>query len=212
MNFKNRQTILVFLRAPEKGRVKTRLARDIGEEKALALYKEFVGFTLSAVKNSGMDHWICFYPEDKPGLLSNWLGKDHMYMPQTGDDLGQRMENSLARAFDQGAEKVVLVGTDIPDIRAEHFVQAFDLLSHRDVVLGPSLDGGYWLIGFQRQRFYPALFHRMNWGTDIVCKETIQKCESAGLSLGILPALQDIDTLADLLAFQKNNIPSPMPG
>ena len=212
MNFKNRQTILVFLRAPEKGRVKTRLARDIGEEKALALYREFVGFTLTAVKSSGMDSRICFYPENKIGLLTDWLGKDHYYMPQTGDDLGQRMENALSRVFDQGAEKAVLVGTDIPDIRASHFVTAFDLLSHRDVVLGPSLDGGYWLIGFRKEGFYPGLFHQMSWGTDCVFKTTRDKCRSAGLSLGLLPALQDIDTLADLHGFQKKNPLFPMPG
>ncbi len=204
--------VIIFLRVPEKGRVKTRLAGDIGEAEALTLYKDFVGVTLGAVKDSGMDYRICFYPEDKISLLSNWLGKDHLYMPQTGEDLGQRMENALSTVFDQGAEKAVLVGTDIPDIMAGHFLRAFELLNTRDVVLEPSLDGGYWLIGFRKEGFYSDLFHQMSWGRDTVFKETSDKCRSAGLSLGILPALQDIDTLADLLEFQKKNIPSPISG
>jgi rSAM/selenodomain-associated transferase 1 len=206
---KSKQIILVFLRAPEKGKVKTRLARDIGDTKALALYKTFVKLILLAVKNSGIEHRICFFPEDRLSLLSDWLGMDHIYYPQSGDDLGQRMENTLVHAFDQGAEKAVLVGSDIPDIRPHHFLEAFDLLEQKNMVIGPSLDGGYWLIGFQKNGFCPDLFRHMIWGTDTVFADTIEKCRSAGLSSGILPSLRDIDTLADLLEFQKNTSSLP---
>ncbi len=202
---KNKETILVFLRAPEKGRVKTRLARDIGEEKALFLYKTFAQKTLSTVEKSGMDHRICFFPEDKQGIVEDWLGLDHTYMPQQGDDLGRRMCNGLSRVFDQGIQKAILVGTDVPDISARHLLAAFDLLSQSKVVIGPSLDGGYWLIGFQRDGFCPDIFRQIEWGTDSVFSATIEKCKVAGLSPGILPVLQDIDTLEDLQLFQENN-------
>lgn len=205
MSLKNKSVLIVFLRAPEKGRVKTRLAREVGEKRALALYKVFVQQTLLAVKRSGMDHRICFFPADKQALVKDWLGPDHGYMPQVGNDLGQRMGNALSAAFDQGAQKAVLVGTDIPDINARHLLAAMDLLDQKRVVIGPSLDGGYWLIGFQREGFCPDLFFQVDWGTETVFSTTLEKCKAANLSPGLLPALQDIDSLEDLRAFQKNN-------
>lgn len=198
--------MIVFLRAPEKGRVKTRLAREVGENKALALYKAFVQKTLLAVERSGMDHRICFFPADKQALVAGWLGPDHGYMPQLGNDLGQRMGNALAAVFDQGAPKAILVGTDIPDINSHHLLEAMDLLDQKQVVIGPSLDGGYWLIGFQREGFCPDLFLQVDWGTETVFSSTLEKCKAAKLSLGLLPALQDIDSLEDLQTFQKNNL------
>jgi len=205
---KNRETILVFLRAPENGRVKTRLARDIGYEKALDLYKNFVQKTLLAVEKSGVDHRICFFPAERQAMVEDWLGQNHTYMHQAGKDLGHRMDNALSRVFSQGAQKAVLVGTDIPDISAHHLLTALDLLNKNDVVIGPSLDGGYWLIGFQRDGYCPDLFQQIDWGAETVFSATIEKCQANGLSTGILPVLRDIDTLEDLQFFQENNLGS----
>ncbi len=202
---KNSETILVFLRAPEKGRVKTRLARDIGDEKALALYKNFVRKALLAVEKSGVDHRICFFPAKGQAMVEEWLGQNHTYMHQAGEDLGGRMDNALSRVFSQGVQKAILIGTDIPDISAHHLLSALDLLSKKDVVIGPSLDGGYWLIGFQRDGYCSELFRQIDWGTEGVFSATIEKCKAAGLSTGILPVLRDIDTLEDLKVFQENN-------
>lgn len=208
MSLKNKSIVIVFLRAPEKGRVKTRLAREVGDEQALALYKTFAQTTLLAVERSGMDHRICFFPAEKQTLVEDWLGPDHVYMPQMGNDLGQRMGNALAAVFDQGAQKAIIVGTDIPDINARHLLEAMDLLDQKQVVIGPSLDGGYWLIGFQQDGFCPDLFYPIDWGTETVFSTTLEKCKAANLSPGLLPALQDIDSLEDLQDFQKgsNNI------
>jgi len=204
LDLKNKETLLIFLRAPEKGRVKTRLASKIGEEKALALYKGFVQKALSAVETSGRDHCICFFPENRQALVEDWLGPDHAYMPQAGDDLGQRMGNALSRVFDAGACKAVLVGTDVPDIRAHHLLTALDILDQKDVVIGPSVDGGYWLIGFRREGFCRELFCQMAWGTKNVFSATMDKARILGMSAGILPTLQDIDTLEDLIVFCQN--------
>jgi len=205
LNLKNKETVLVFLRAPEKGRVKTRLAAKLGETKALNLYKKFVHRTLVAVETSGLNHTICFFPAGKRVLVENWLGMNHIFLPQKGLDLGQRMGNALSAAFDQGATKAILVGTDVPGIGAHHLLEALNILNVKDVVIGPSLDGGYWLIGFQRGRFCPDLFCKVDWGSDTVFSATMEKCRVAGLAPGILPALQDIDTLEDLVCFQENN-------
>ena len=202
---KNRETIIVFLRAPEKGRVKTRLARDIGDEKALALYKKFVQKTLLAVEKSGVDHRICFFPAERQAMVEEWLGQNHTYMHQAGEDLGHRMDNALSRVFSQGVQKAILIGTDIPDISARHLLAALDLLNKNDVVIGPSLDGGYWLIGFQRDGYCSELFRQIDWGTEAVFSATIEKCEVAGLSTGILTVLRDIDTLEDLQRSQEND-------
>lgn len=216
MRLNNKNTVIIFLRAPEKGRVKTRLASGIGEENALIFYKAFAQRTLWAVERSGMDHRICFFPADKQALVEDWLGMDHTYIPQFGDDLGLRMGNALSQVFDQGVKKAILVGTDVPGIKARHLLEAQNLLDKKDVVIGPSLDGGYWLIGFHRDGFCPDLFLQVDWGTDSVFLTTIEKCNAAGLSTGILTALQDIDTQKDLEQFQKkqssNILPTPWGG
>jgi len=201
----NEQVIIIFLRAPEKGRVKTRLARGVGETLALDLYKKFAEKTLVQAAAAGMELLICFCPADQLLLVKDWLGKDLHYAPQKGDDLGPRMANALSQVFEQGAKKALLVGCDIPDIKRAHFLQAFKLLDQADGVLGPSRDGGYWLIGFNRDSFFPGVFQRVDWGTSTVLATTCDRCRTAGLIMELLPVLRDLDTLADLEAFYKKN-------
>ncbi len=194
---------MVFLRAPELGRVKTRLARDVGAQKALALYKSFVGASLSAAcvwKDQALDRnvWITFYPEDKKDLVVDWLGREYIYLAQSGADLGQRMANAMAKAFDRGAQKAIVLGTDIPQVRGGHIEQAFAGLDSSHVVVGPSLDGGYWLVGASRNRFTPNIFKGINWGTTSVFADTIARCREHNLTCAELAVLQDVDTLADL--------------
>jgi len=200
---KNKEVLLIFLRAPEPGRVKTRLARDVGDEKALALYKSFVRASLSAARAwSDQDRyreiWITYYPEDKKDMVMDWLGRDDIFLAQSGADLGQRMAGAMEDAFELGAQKTVILGTDVPQIRPDHIKQAFERLDATDLVLGPSLDGGYWLIGACRNRFSPTLFRKMNWGTPTVFADTIDRCRENNLTWSELEMLQDVDTLADL--------------
>jgi len=205
---KNKEILLIFLRAPEPGRVKTRLARDVGDEKALALYKSFVRASLSAARDWSRkarerEIWISYYPEDKKEMVADWLGRDYIILPQSGRDLGQRMAGAMAEAFEFGAQKAVILGTDIPQVRPEHIEQAFDHLNLMDVVLGPSFDGGYWLIGSCRDRFSPDVFRKMNWGATTVFADTIDRCREHHLTWAELEVLQDVDTLADLNAIEN---------
>lgn len=208
----NKEILLVFLRAPEKGRVKTRLARDLGETRTLEVYRILADFTLKAasewLKNragSG-EIWICYFPKGKKNLVTDWLGKDYTFLAQSGQDLGQRMANAMAAAFDDGADKVVLAGTDIPQIRAAHIDQAFGALEKKDVVLGASVDGGYWLVGFLKSRFSPSIFGAKDWGSDSVFASTVEDCCRVGLSLETLAVLQDVDTLEDLEALERQGV------
>ncbi len=202
----NKEILLVFLRAPEKGRVKTRLARDIGDAKALALYKTLVDFTLTAALAGFRETWICYFPGDKKDLVTDWLGGEYTFLPQSGRDLGRRMANAMAAAFDQGADRVVLVGTDIPQIRAAHIDQAFGALEKKDVVLGPSEDGGYWLVGCRPAGFLPAIFQAKDWGSDSVFSSTVEDCCLAGLTWEKLAVLRDVDTIEDLEVLEGQGI------
>ncbi|WP_022665464.1 TIGR04282 family arsenosugar biosynthesis glycosyltransferase [Desulfospira joergensenii] len=190
--------IILFLRAPEKGKVKTRLARDLGETRALELYKKFAGSVLTAARSSGARTDIAFCPSDKLSLMESWLGKEHSFFPQAGKDLGERMAHALAHAFETGAQKAVLAGSDIPEIRSDHFVRAFNFLDRHGMVIGPSVDGGYWLIGFRRESFTPRIFQGIEWSTDRVFPATLTLAAESGLSLGCLPLLRDVDTAEDL--------------
>lgn len=200
---KNKEILLIFLRAPEPGRVKTRLARDVGSEKALALYKSFVGAALSAAgawsaQVPDREVWITYYPENRKDLVTKWLGRDYVFLAQSGANLGRRMASAMSRAFDLGGVKAVILGTDIPKVRPDHIEQAFADLDSKDLVIGPSLDGGYWLIGARYDRFTPMVFNGPNWGTSSVFADTIDLCREYDLSWAELEPLQDVDTLADL--------------
>ncbi len=146
---------------------------------------------------------ISFCPGNKEGLIKEWLGKDYDYHPQQGENLGLRMAGALAFAFETCAQKAVLIGSDIPDILPEHIKDAFLKLDKSDVVIGPALDGGYWLIGFTRKGFVSSVFEGIKWSTANVFTETIRKCEKNELSVSFLPTLRDIDTKEDYLQFLR---------
>ncbi|MCG8566153.1 MAG: TIGR04282 family arsenosugar biosynthesis glycosyltransferase [Desulfobacterales bacterium] len=194
--------IQVFMRAPELGRVKTRLAKDLGPEQALAFYRSCVVHTLAMAEGAGIPWEVCFCPSHQGGMIREWLGRDISITSQGPGDLGERMAHAMASAFDRGASRVILVGTDIPGIRSRHFDAALAWLGKRDVVLGPSRDGGYWLIGFNRASFDPGVFLGMEWSHPQVARDTRIRIRQAGLSLGELSPLQDVDTMSDLRRFE----------
>jgi len=205
----NKQVLLVFVRAPEAGRVKTRLAKGVGPSKALDLYKRFVLKTLAAAGAWAKDLqgesefirreiWICYTPGDKEICVKNWLGREYVFLAQSGFDLGRRMAGAMKEAFCRGAAKVVLVGTDIPDMEAAHLTEAFNALDRTDLVWGPSLDGGYWLVGASSPDGLESVFSQIPWGTEQVLSITYRRCDAAGMSRTSISPLQDVDTLEDL--------------
>jgi rSAM/selenodomain-associated transferase 1 len=190
--------ILFFIKSPERGQVKRRLAACLGETVATELYSTFVLDALTTVDNCGVPLMVCFYPPESRKRIVEWLGLHYSYLPQRGTDLGQRMKNGFLDAFDRGFQHVIIVGSDIPDLPRDIIAVAFESLTTRDVVLGPSFDGGYYLIGFKRDTFFPQAFEGILWGTQTVLQETINCLRTKRLSLHTLPAWNDIDTVTDL--------------
>lgn len=193
-----RNALLVFLRAPEKGRVKTRLAKALGDEKALLAYQGFVRDTLENITPAGYTPVLCYHPPDKHQLIAQWLGGSYSYWPQHGTSLGSRMANGFINAFAKGFDQVVLMGTDVPDLPHSHIHDAFAALKTHSAVVGPSKDGGYYLIGFRAQGFLPSVFKNIPWGTGQVLSDTLAIFGKNKASVFLLPPWQDIDDIEDL--------------
>ncbi len=197
--------VLFFVKYPKEGEVKERLSAALGETMTVELYRNFVLDLLSTLEKLGSRFWICFYPDNLQEKFKRWLGMQYCYMPQKGEDLGQRMKNSFIQAFAEGFQRVIIIGSDIPDLPGTIINEAFLFLETHDAVVGPSFDGGYYLIGFRYNNFSPRVFEGINWSTDTVFQETMKILKKAGCKIHVLPEWRDIDTLADLKdLFQRN--------
>ena len=165
---------------------------------AVKLYKRFLLEMLSTLNRGTFLFYVCFYPEDSLSDLKNWLGEDYLYTPQIGENLGEKMKNAFIEAFSMKFERVLLVGSDIPDLPLEFIDEAFKSLDEKDAVIGPSVDGGYYLIGFKDKTFLPRAFEKIPWGTERVFDETMKVLENQKLTVHALQPLRDIDTIDDL--------------
>jgi hypothetical protein len=198
MNESGKDCILFFAKYPEKGKVKKRLAAHLGEDITVELYRYFVRDSLSTLETCGVKLLVCFYPPESRKRFSEWLGMNYSYVPQQGVDLGQRMKYCFVNAFDRGFQFVIAIGSDIPDLPGEFIKEALSSLKTHDVVIGPSFDGGYYLIGFRKNKFIPEAFDGIDWGTHTVFHDTLTVLQNARCKVHTLPKWSDIDTIADL--------------
>lgn len=199
------QRVLFFVRSPERGRVKTRLAAAIGPDRATELYGRFVEDIIAMLDETGVDVHCCYEPAGAGVTLSGWLGSQRSYVAQVGEDLGRRMANAFQDAFKDGISRAILIGSDIPDLPATIVEQAFRDLRTNDVVIGPSRDGGYYLLGFVATRFVPEVFEGITWSTDHVFDQTMAILNGNGVSVSVLPVWHDVDTRSDLDALIERN-------
>ncbi|PIE63264.1 MAG: hypothetical protein CSA25_01070 [Desulfobacter postgatei] len=190
--------VIVFIKSPEKGRVKTRLAKDVGENAAVALYQCFVMDVLDMVRSTSWALRVYYHPETRSRHIRSWLGDKLDFFPQTGTTLGDKMKNALAQTFDAGYERAVLIGSDLPDLPSGIIEIAFNGLKRKDAVLGPSPDGGYYLIGFTARGFSPGIFNEIPWGTNRVLDLTLNNFADHRILPLCLPVWRDIDTKEDL--------------
>jgi rSAM/selenodomain-associated transferase 1 len=186
--------LLVFVKAPRPGGVKTRLAGALGPELAARLYRAMAERVVQRTAGED-DARVFFYsPADAGAEVEAWLGG--LAVPQARGDLGARMAAAFQWAFDRGAARAVLVGTDVPDLAREDVRAAFTALRTHDLALGPSLDGGYYLIGLRQSA--PRLFGEMPWSTPDVLGETLRRADEEGMRVRPLPVRGDVDTIDDL--------------
>lgn len=184
------RTLVVMVKAPVAGGVKTRLARRVGAIEALRFYRAATGRLLRRVGRDPRWRTILAVAPDGAANAPFWppaLAR----IPQGGGDLGARMQRVLDRA---GRGPVVIVGSDIPDVTAAHVAQAFERLGRHDVVFGPAQDGGYWLVGARRRPRVPKLFEAVRWSSEHALADTLRNVEG---SFALLEELADVDTEAD---------------
>ena len=204
----NDRCLLFFVKNPERGKVKSRLAAVIGNDSAVSVYKNIVDRMLLALKEGTFPLYICFSPKNAQKPVKNWLGREYRYIPQNGKDLGERMRNGFTEAFEMGFKKVVLIGSDIPDLALEFIEEAFITLNKSDAVIGPAFDGGYYLIGFKDKTFSPQVFEGIAWGTQNVFDETVKKLKRFKRAVHTLPYQRDIDTAKDLNYLKEKFLPT----
>ncbi len=206
------ERLILFTRWPEAGTTKTRLIPVLGAEAAADVQRALAAHTFATLRRAcqrrGCKAQVAF-AGGTPERMAAWVGADLPCRPQAGGDLGQRMAAAFDQAFAEGADRVVVIGSDCPGLSVWSIDQAFRALAHADLVLGPALDGGYTLIGLRRPA--PRLFADIAWGTSTVLAETERAARASGLSLARLPPLQDIDTPEDLPVWERIRQEEPAP-
>ena len=187
--------LVIYVRNPISGQVKTRLAKDIGDERALEIYLQLLQHTLEITRSLNFRKFI--YYADEVSDYDLWSVPGYTKRKQNGNDLGKRMYNSFKELFDQGFTRIIIIGSDCLQLKTETLEQAVALLESNAAVLGPASDGGYYLLGLTK--FYPDLFINKPWSTNQVCSKTIDDFINLGISYALLEELSDIDTVADLM-------------
>ncbi len=198
--------LLLFLKAPRPGQVKTRLAVALGLEGAAHAHRQLVETLVHRLTEIPALE-LRFAPDDAVAEIQPWLRPGWTTAPQGPGDLGQRLTSAFAAAFATGAERVVIIGSDCPDVSVCDIEFAWSALHTNDVVLGPATDGGYWLIGLRRPA--PELFTAMPWSTAQVFAETCARRARHRLRLQLLRELTDIDEPADWQAFTTRQTTAP---
>ena len=188
----NAPALLIFIKNPEKGKVKTRLARDLGDDKALQIYRALLAHTREVALSVSAERFL-FYSEYVPES-DDWPASGFDKRLQKGADLGERMYRAFVQVLERH-ERAVIIGSDCPQLQASIVEEAFARLEEFPVVLGPAEDGGYYLLGLHRPE--PSLFHDISWSTESVLEQTLQRVAALGQEAFLLPRLSDVDRAAD---------------
>ena len=189
--------LIIFLRAPELGKVKTRLAATVGDVKALTIYQTLTEIALDVSAKVAALRLLYFYPYvDKEIASAHSPG--FRCLVQKGSDLGEKMSHAFDECLKQ-CDKAVIIGTDCPYIQPELIEEAFLSLDQVDIVIGPAIDGGYYLLGMKK--FHQSIFTDVPWSTDRVLEETLKRIEKKGLRYLLLATLSDIDLEEDWISY-----------
>lgn len=191
---RNDSLLIVFYRNPELGKVKTRLAAAIGDAKAYSIYLLLSEHTRTVVDD--LPHQKALYYSDYVDIDDAWSNKSYQKLLQSGGDLGEKMENAFKTGFNSGYKSICIIGTDCLDLNGRIVSEAFRKLLTHDVVIGPAVDGGYYLLGMNH--LHSNLFKNKEWGGNAVLTDTLDDIKLLGLTFFQLKLLNDIDRAEDL--------------
>lgn len=186
--------VIIFVRHPELGRVKTRLAKTIGDEKALRVYEQLLQHTLDITLPLAAAKFVFYADEIQKHDI--WKTFGFWKCKQKGGDLGERMQHAFSSIFKLGFKKVAIIGSDCFQLTSDLMLDAFNALTISDIVLGPAVDGGYYLLGMKT--VHQEFFKNKIWSTDTVALQTIEDAKRLNLKLELLKTLYDVDGFEDL--------------
>lgn len=201
--------LMTFVKFPEPGKAKTRLAAEIGAALTVELCRLFIAQTFARVETlTEATSFVAFAPEEKAGEFRKlYPGKQHWFAQLRSTDFGARLRDAVQKVLDQGYQRVLTIGCDSPSLPKAYLREAAGALATHDLVLGPAEDGGYYLIGLKSAPV--ALFEGIDWSTEKVLQQTLTAAEQLGLRVHLLPEWYDID---DLHALQRYCLTSDLPG
>ena len=197
-------TLIIFAKSPIPGKVKTRLTPHITPTEAAELYKAFIAdIIFNAHKLKCERITLAYTPSDAEATFHSICGQSVNYLPQKGDNLGERMKNAFKHAFDKGSTRAVIIGTDSPTLPLSYIQKAFGVLKEVPITIGPTFDGGYYIIGLSEQN--DAIFDGIDWSTSKVFDQTLTRIQAINKQLYVLPPWYDVDT-PDNLEFLRSHI------
>jgi len=186
----------IFVKIPVPGEVKTRLVPPLSPEEACELYRAFLADLFTRISKLKKISGTVFYSGADPAAIEGMVPPRYRLMPQTGDTLGERLQNAFEALLEDEGSSACVIGSDSPDIPLAYLKRAFLKLKRKDIVLGPAADGGYYLIALKK--IIPELFRDIDWGTDTVFGATLRKVDAGGLSSALLPLWYDVDDVKSL--------------
>lgn len=198
------KALILMTRVPLSGCTKTRLMEILSADECAEIHKCFLMdlFNIFKFIKNDIDIFLTYTPENSFSVMEDLIPDYINCFSQTGKDLGERMYNAFDYVFKKGYNRVALMGSDIPDIQPEEIKSSFKKLTNNDIILGPTLDGGYYFIGMKKT--YKDLFNdKLKWGNKSVLEGTIDIANNLGLSIGLINKHRDIDTKEDLIDFKK---------
>jgi uncharacterized protein len=195
-----KKALIIFVRRPQAGKVKSRLAATVGDEKALEIYTSLLQHTHTVAKEAAADKVVFYTGEIEQYDL--WSDTGFIKKLQSNGNLGDKMSNAFEQLFNDGYQKILIIGSDCFELTPALIETAFAMLDHSDLVIGPAKDGGYYLLGMKK--LYPFLFINKQWSTGTVYSDTILDFTTHQLTYKTLPALIDVDTEEDWLLTRPN--------
>jgi uncharacterized protein len=200
-----KNAVIIFLKFPEKNKVKTRLAEKLDPGLAEKIYKCFILDMMDTLNESGYDIKVFTNSAGSIAKFKRWKNFKYDFYIQEGDDIGRKMFNAFKNIFSENYEKIILIGSDIPEINLKIINDAFKNLDSNQAVIGPAVDGGYYLIGLEKNHLNERIFEGVAWSTSKVFEQTMDNILISGLTCKTLDYLSDIDYYEDLKSYFLKN-------